>query len=292
MTAPHILVTGAAGQVGSELRRAPWPAGFRVTGFTRSELDVTRKGALRAAVEPLAPSLIVNAAAYTAVDKAESEPQRALAGNRDAVANLAELCRDLGIPLLHLSTDYVFDGTKDGAYREDDAIAPLSVYGRSKAEGEEVLRRVLARHIILRTSWVFGLTGSNFVKTMLRLGAERDTLAIVADQRGCPTAAADIARTIALLAARVLRDEGPWGTYHYAGTPAVTWHGFAEAIFDVSAAPGGKRPILRAIPTSDYPTAARRPLNSVLDCAKIGAHFGVRPAPWKAALATVVERGS
>jgi dTDP-4-dehydrorhamnose reductase len=235
------------------------------------------------------PDFIINAAAYTAVDRAESEPDAAWAGNCTGPANLATACDDARVPLVHLSTDYVFDGSKIGAYREDDPVNPLGVYGKSKEAGDRAVRGALSQHVIVRTAWVYSAHGSNFVKTMLRLAAERPVLRVVADQTGSPTSAADIAAAIRTIVQQLAAGNTGWGTYHFAGGGAVTWHGFAEAIFDLAAQWRGPPPLVEAITTADYPTPARRPANSVLDCSRIGATFGIVPRPWRAALAEVIR---
>ncbi len=285
-----VLVFGAAGQIGRELVGQAWPDGVRAVGADRGTADITDRAAVAQVVARLRPDLVVNAAAYTAVDKAEQEPERAFAVNRDGAANLAEACVARSVPLVHLSTDYVFDGAQAGAYAEVDPVSPLGVYGASKEAGEAAIRGRLERHVILRTAWVFGVHGQNFVKTMLRLGAERAELRIVADQRGCPTEAADIARAIARIAAAVLRpDAAPrFGTFHYAGAPATTWHGFAEAIFRRVAARGRPVPRLTAITTGEYPTPARRPANSMLATAKLAQAYAIAPCDWPAALDRVL----
>ncbi|MBI3512999.1 MAG: dTDP-4-dehydrorhamnose reductase [Proteobacteria bacterium] len=287
-----ILVFGATGQIGRELIAQSWPDGLRVIGADRASADITDRGAVGRALARMRPLLAVNAAAFTAVDQAEVDTARAWAVNRDGAANLAEACAAQGVPLIHLSTDYVFDGAKAGPYTEDDPVAPLGVYGASKAAGEAAIRTRLARHVILRTAWVFGVHGTNFVKTMLRLGAERPALRIVADQHGCPTEAADIARAVATIAGAVLRAPAaaPFGTFHYAGAPPTTWHGFAEAIFQRAAARGSKSPTLTAITTAEYPTPARRPANSMLDGAKLQRAYGVAPCDWPRALDRVLDR--
>jgi dTDP-4-dehydrorhamnose reductase len=286
-----VVVFGAGGQVGRELTGQRWPAGLVATGVERAAGDVTEPASVAAALDRVRPALVVNAAAYTAVDKAEQERARAWAVNRDGAASLAAACVLRGLPLIHLSTDYVFDGTKADAYAEDDPVAPLGVYGASKEAGEAAIRATLPRHVILRTAWVFGVHGHNFVKTMLRLGAERPTLGVVADQRGCPTEAADIARAVARVAASLLDAPRPeaFGTFHYVGQPATTWHGFAEAIFERAARHGRKRPTVNAITTADYPTPARRPANSMLATEKLARVHGVTPCDWPAALARVVD---
>jgi dTDP-4-dehydrorhamnose reductase len=286
-----VLVFGAGGQIGRELIDQPWPNGLRVVGADRASADIADRAAVGHAFARMRPGLVVNAAAYTAVDKAEQESARALAVNRDGAAHLAEACAAQSVPLIHLSTDYVFDGTKPGPYVEDDPVAPLGVYGTSKEAGEAAIRTRYSRHVILRTAWVFGVHGNNFVKTMLRLGAERPALDIVADQRGCPTEAADVARAIVRIAATLLGPDkaaGRFGTFHYVGAPATTWHGFAEAIFQRVAARGRQVPTLNAITTADYPTPARRPANSVLATDKLARTYGIAPCDWQAALDRVI----
>ncbi len=287
-----LLVLGAGGQVGRELCRLAWPAGYTLAAFARDGVDITSREAVFAAVARERPDIAINAAAYTAVDRAESEPDLAWAGNCTGPGNLAAACHEAAIPLIHISTDYVFDGTKTGAYREDDPVRPLGVYGASKEAGERAVRDALARHVILRTAWVYSAHGNNFVKTMLRLGAERPVLRVVADQTGSPTSAADIAAAIGTVVQRLAAGNTNWGTYHFTGGGAVTWHGFAEAIFELAArsnATGrGPPPVVEAITTAEYPTPARRPANSVLDCTRIAEAFGIVPLPWRAALAEVL----
>ena len=278
----RILVLGRDGQVARELAAAAWPAGLEPLFAGRPEFDMARPESLEPLLARSAPAAVINATAYTAVDKAESEPDLAFAVNRDGPARLAELCRERNAALLHISTDYVFDGDKNGPWLEDDPVAPLNVYGAGKAAGEAAIRAVLPRHIILRTSWVYGVHGQNFVKTMLRLGGERDELRVVADQHGAPTAAADIAETLIRLAATMAeREDAPRGTYHYTGEGVTSWHGLAEHIFTALERATGRRPRLTAIATADYPTPARRPANSRLDCARIARDFGVACRPWR-----------
>ena len=277
-----VLILGRTGQVAFELARTGWSVDTETRIAGRPEFDMARPETLDAALAAAAPDMVINATAYTAVDKAESEPELAFAVTRDGPARVAELCRDRGAALLHISTDYVFDGAKKEPYLEEDAVAPLGVYGASKEAGEAAIRATCPRHIILRTSWVYGVHGQNFLKTMLRLGAEREELGVVADQHGAPTAAADIAATLARLAAAVAgRVDAPWGTYHYTGGGATTWHGFAEHIFEAQRRSTGRRPRLTAIATADYPTPARRPANSRLDCARIGRSFGIVCPLWQ-----------
>ncbi len=283
-----IIVFGAGGQVGFEVCRATWPRNVAIRPLDHAAVDIADPDAVLAALAAERPDLAINLAAYTAVDRAEGEPERAFAANSSGAANVAAACAQIGAALVHLSTDYVFDGAKPGAYREDDPVNPLGIYGHSKEAGERAVRQALPRHFILRTSWVFGVHGANFVKTMLRLAAERSVVSVVADQTGRPTAARDIAQALSALAGAVERGDEGWGTYHFADAGAVTWHGFAEAIFDRAAPFLGKRPKVTPIATADYPTAARRPENSVLDCGKIERTFGIVPPPWQGGLETVI----
>lgn len=285
----RILLTGANGQVGWELvQRA---AGRELISFDRNGLDITDAQAVNHAFAASRPQLVINAAAYTAVDRAEQEPDQAFAVNRDGPAQLAAACAERGIPLFHISTDYVFDGTQHGPYRETDPPAPLGVYGGSKWAGEEAVRKVLPAHLIIRVSWVFGRHGHNFVKTIRRLARERNELKVVADQRGCPTYAGDIADVLLLLADRVAAGQNmAWGTYHYCGAPPTTWYDFAKTIVRLA---GDREPLtvqaVSAITTAEYPAAAPRPMNSVLDCALIQMTFGVAPRPWQAGLEAMLN---
>lgn len=280
-----LVIFGAGGQVGRELAELAQAQGLAVRAFARAEVDITDAAAVAEAVR--GADFVANCAAYTAVDKAEAERDRAFAVNATGPGVIAQACATAGAALLHISTDYVFRGDGDRPWREDDPIAPLSVYGETKAAGEAAVRAALPRHVILRTAWVFAAHGNNFVRTMLRLGAERPELRIVADQRGGPTPAADIAAAILAIRGQALAPgfDG-WGTFHFAGAPATTWHDFAAAIF---AAKGGAGPVLHAIATADYPTPARRPSNSVLDCGKISRVFGLGQPDWRQALPAMVR---
>ena len=277
-----LLVFGAGGQVGRELMALAQARGANAVGLTRADVDIRDAAAVEAAVARAAPRLVVNCAAYTAVDKAESEADLAAAVNCDAAAAIARAAARHGLPVVHLSTDYVFDGSKVGAYTEDDPIAPLGVYGRTKAEGEAAVREANLRHVIVRTAWVYGRFGNNFLKTMLRLAAERDRLRVVADQHGSPTATIDIAEAIlaadAALAAGMMETAG---TFHFAGTGATSWHGFAEAIVAAQGKTTDKWPPVDAIGTADYPTPAARPANSELDSTRFAETFGYRAAGWR-----------
>jgi dTDP-4-dehydrorhamnose reductase len=284
-----ILITGAHGQVGRELAVR---AGSHAIALSRSELDLTDKDLVLETLRKLRPNVAINAAAYTAVDKAEEDAAAAFAANRDGLENLAHACLELGIPLLHLSTDYVFDGQKINPYNEEDAPNPQGVYARSKWEGEQRVRKILAQHIILRVSWVFSTHGNNFVKTILRLANTRPDLRIIADQRGGPTPAAAIADSLLHLA-KIIQQGRPlaWGTYHYAGVPETTWHGFAAAIVDRAAALGmiTQKPSITPITTAEYPLPAPRPSNSSFDCARAAQSLGLSPPNWQQGLDEVLN---
>jgi dTDP-4-dehydrorhamnose reductase len=281
----RLLVTGASGQLGRELCGRAAGQGFSVAAFPRAELDVGDAAAVGHAVA--GADVVVNAAAYTAVDRAEEERDPAFRVNADGPRHLARACAARGVPLVHVSTDYVFDGEKQGAYVEDDAVGPINVYGASKEAGERAVREELDRHVILRTSWVYSSHGHNFVRTMLRFAAERDEFNVVADQHGCPTSAGDLADSILAVARSLEAGEGVPGTYHFAGSDATTWHGFAEGVMELCLPEGQRRPKLVPIPASAFPRPARRPANSVLDCRKIQEAFGIVPRPWREALAEV-----
>ncbi len=284
-----LLVLGAAGQIGHELCRRVWPADYRIAGVDRAEVDITRQEAVADALRQERPDIVINAAAYTAVDRAESEPDVAWAVNAAGPGHLAVGCETAGIPLVHISTDYVFDGRKEAPYREDDPVNPLGVYGRSKEAGDRAVREGLPEHVILRTAWVYSVQGHNFVRTMLRLAADRPVLRVVADQIGSPTSAADAAAAIATIVQRLAAGDRNWGTYNFAGAGAVSWHGFAEAIFELASPWRGAVPRVDAITTAEYPTPAPRPANSVLDCRLIREVFGIEPRPWREALAEVIR---
>lgn len=276
------LLTGPTGQVGWEL--APRLAALGdLVAVDRSALDLADPDAIRARVRQTGPDVIVNAAAYTAVDRAESEPALAAAINATAPAVLAEEAKRLGALLVHYSTDYVFDGTKAAPYVEDDAPNPLSVYGRTKLDGERAIQASGCRHVILRTSWVYASRGHNFLLTMLRLGAERPELRVVDDQRGAPTWARDIAEaTVALLA------KPPNGLFHLTAAGETTWHGFASEIMRLA----GLTPVVHPIRAAEYPTAARRPANSVLDNARLRAVTGIVMPSWGESLARCIAQAS
>ncbi|UDL91629.1 dTDP-4-dehydrorhamnose reductase [Mesorhizobium sp. PAMC28654] len=289
----RIVVTGREGQVArSLLKLAQARAGVEVIAIGRPQLDLARPETVAEALAASRPDLVVSAAAYTAVDQAEDEPEAAFAVNAVGAGKVAEATARLGIPIIHLSTDYVFDGTAGRAYVETDPPAPCSVYGASKLAGEQAVAVSNPRHLILRTAWVYSPFGKNFVETMLRLAAERDEIAVVADQWGNPTSALDIADAILCVAARIGSDKdfGAFGTYHLAGTGETTWSGFARHILDTSQAFGGPWARVRDIATMDYPTKARRPANSRLSTARFTATFGWNGPNWRESTEGVVRR--
>lgn len=290
MSVRHVLVTGGSGQVGRELGRYAWPKGWAARVITRAELDLTDTAAIAATVAERPWAAVINAAAYTAVDKAEIDQVTAWAVNALAPAAFAQACRTANVPLVQVSTDYVFDGTKQDAWEEDDPVAPLGVYGASKLGGELAVRSSGARHAIVRTAWVVSAHGANFVKTMLRVSAEQSALRVVDDQHGSPTSAADLAHALATVATRMADDaHAPTGVFHFANTGLTTWCGFARAVFAGAAARGRPRPEVEAITTADYPTLAKRPANSLLATARIEQAYGIRPRPWAAALDPILD---
>ncbi len=278
-----ILVTGCAGQLGRELKRSLACLGD-VVACDRRQLDLADPDALRAAVRAIAPAAIVNAAAYTAVDKAETETALAQAINAVAPGILAEEAKRLGARLIHYSTDYVFDGSKSGVYTEDDSPAPLSAYGRSKLDGERAIAAAGARHQVFRTCWVYGLHGANFMKTMLRVGRDRNELRVVGDQFGAPTWTRHLADATALVLAR---KDAPDGLYHLAAAGETNWHEYAEAIFATALQSGllEKVPTVHRITSADYPLPAPRPTNSRLDCSRFRRDFGLGLPDWRSGLA-------
>ena len=286
-----LLVIGANGQLGWEVCRRGEKQGFDIVPLDLPEFDITDHPAVKKAISRSGVTLVINASAYTAVDKAESEPELAFAVNCDGPAYLAASCAKIGIPLIHISTDYVFNGKKKGPYLETEPVSPLGIYGKSKAAGEKELRQNLKEHIILRTAWLYGIHGNNFVKTMIRLGREKEMVRVVADQYGCPTFAADLAEAIMAIAGHINKRRGIiWGTYHYCGKGMTTWYGFAEAIFDL-AKQHDSLMVKKVTPitTAEYPTQAKRPANSVLDCSLLIKHFAVYPRPWQESLAAMMS---
>lgn len=285
----HILVIGHSGQLATELRRARWPIGSRVVALGKEQLDLSDGTAVASAIATAKPDMVVNAAAYTAVDRAETERDAAFAVNAAGPEHLAIAAARRDVPLIHISTDYVFSGAGLKPWTEDDEPDPRSAYGRSKLAGEEAVRAVSPKHVILRTSWLFASHGHNFVRAMLRLGRERDTLRIVDDQRGCPTETSDLARVIVEIASALLRGNARFGTYHYAGEGALTWYEFGQAIFANAGDLVARPPLLLPISTAEYAAPAARPANSVLACGKIARDFDVSRAAWAAGLQKVLD---
>jgi dTDP-4-dehydrorhamnose reductase len=285
-----MVIGGANGQLTRALREATAPADMAITFAGRPELDLLDSGSIRRAFDAARPNFVVNAAAYTAVDKAQSEPDAAFAINDAAVSEIAHSCAQLGAPLIHVSTDYVFSGDKATAYVETDPTGPINVYGQSKLAGERKIANALPEHLILRTSWVYAPYGQNFLRTMLRLGRERKEINVVQDQLGCPTYAPSLARVIYSLASawRAQGQSGifPWGTYHAAGQGETNWYEFAKTIFDVAHRTGYPGVTVHPISTSQYPTPAKRPGNSRLDCGKLKGAFGFSMPHWLDDLST------
>lgn len=284
----RILATGATGQLGQALAAAS-PA---VVALGREALDFDRPESIAQALAAHKPDLVINAAAYTAVDAAETHEAAAMRVNRDGPAELARSCAAHGIPLIHVSTDYVFDGTKGAPYVETDTPAPLGVYGASKRAGEEAVLASGARAVVVRTSWVYAATGRNFVRTLVAAAAKNPTLRVVGDQAGCPTAAPDLARALLAIADRLLAGwrDGYGGIVHAAGAGSTTWHGLAVALFEERARRGEPAPEILPITTRDWPTPVRRPADSRLDQALLLARFGIAMPPWREGLARVVAQ--
>lgn len=280
------LVFGTSGQLGIELARRA-PAGVAVTALGRDRADLTDPAGCAAAIAATDADVVINAAAHTAVDQAENDRDTAHLVNAAAPGAMARAAAARGLPFLHVSTDYVFDGSGSRPWREDDPTAPLGVYGQTKLAGERAIAAAGGPHAILRTSWVFSAHGRNFVKTMLRLGAERAMLSVVDDQRGGPTAAADIADALWTVAAAFRDGRGQSGLFHFSGAPTVSWADFAEAIFAASSL--AAKPQIRRITTADYPTPAQRPANSALDCSRIRAAYGIEQPDWRRSLSDVIR---
>jgi dTDP-4-dehydrorhamnose reductase len=290
----RLVVTGTAGQVAECLVERGMALGHVVIPLGRPHLDLARDdaAAMRAALAVAAPEAIVSAAAYTAVDKAENEPDQAAAVNTTGAGRLAEAAQAMGVPLVHLSTDYVFSGEGERAWREDDPTGPQGVYGATKLAGEHAVLAACPDSAVLRTAWVYSPFGTNFVKTMLRLAETREELGVVADQIGNPTSALDIADGVLAVAANLLRsgDGALRGVFHMAGNGETSWAGLAEAIFAASAPRGGPAARVKPITTAEYPTPAARPANSRLDCTKLAREHGVRLPAWQGSLETVIGR--
>ena len=287
-----IFLTGGEGQLGTELIAQAAAHGMDILAPSLAKMDLTRPEQIDPFWDDFQPEAVINAAAYTAVDRAESESDLAFAVNAQAPAFMARRCAREGIPLIHISTDYVFDGRKGTPYHEEDPVMPLGVYGRSKAEGEAAVRRAGGAHFIVRTAWLYSAHGVNFVKTVMRLVAERDELRIVDDQFGCPTCAADLADALLRIASRLKTGHQiSWGTYHYCGSGVTSWCGLARHVLETLVSRGRIRSFrLMPISSAEYPTPARRPPYSVLDCRRIESAFGIRRPPWPQSVKKTVDR--
>lgn len=284
-----ILVTGGSGQVGQSLARL-CPEGLELVMPTRAEMDLSDPASIDAFFATREWGAVISSGAYTAVDKAESDVAAAWAANALGPAALAAASARAVVPILHLSTDYVFDGSGEGFYAADAPVAPIGVYGASKEGGEQAIRSANPRHVILRTAWVVSPFGNNFIKTMLRLGADRPELRVVGDQHGCPTSALDIAATLLAILEQVAVDGVPtFGTYHFVNAGEATWAELAGAVFDRAAAHGRPRPKVEAITTAEYPTPARRPANSRLATDALAEDFGIAPRAWRQAIDAIVD---
>ncbi len=286
----RILLTGAKGQVGQEIVALAKSFPGELFAFSKTDLDITDPLQIERAIKTTSPTLLINAAAYTAVDKAEQEVAQAYAINSEGVKQLALGCKRFNLPLIHISTDYVFDGSKPTAYLEEDVRAPLSVYGASKAQGEQVLQNEWEKHVILRTSWVFGKQGPNFVKTILKLALKQKELRVVSDQKGCPTAASDLAQALLKIAFQINQGQPKWGIFHYCGVRETSWFEFAKLIVDYGKTYFPfKLETIQAIETADFPTPALRPKNSVLNRQKIENNYGLKPSEWEQALESLLK---
>jgi dTDP-4-dehydrorhamnose reductase len=281
-----VLITGAGGQVGRALQRVAQRAEVSVIACGRSVLDVTRPQQVRSVLARWRPTLVINAAAFTGVDAAEQEAAKAYAINAQGAGSLAQVCGEFGLPLIHLSTDYVFSGILGRPYREDDETGAINVYGDSKARGEALVIAATERHVILRTAWVFSAEGSNFVRSILQAAEREAELQVVSDQYGSPTGAEDVASAILAIVQQIARGAAPWGTFHLAGGPSVSRQEFASAILAMA----GRRNTVRAIASADYPTAAMRPQDTALDCTKVMATFGLPQPDWRVSLRETLHR--
>ena len=286
------LIIGSKGQLGSELVRECKRNDFSFLALDLPEFNITDTSQVKKTLADFKPSIVINASAYTNVDKAETDLEIAFSVNSDGPVNLAASCDKNRIPIIHISTDYVFDGSKGQPYTESDPVSPIGVYGKSKEQGESKLRSILKQHIILRTSWLYGAYGNNFVKTMLRLGIENEIIQVVSDQYGCPTCAADLAEAVVDISKQIIQSSKiAWGTYHYCGSGITTWHKFAKAIFEIASQyQNYKVSSVEAITTAQYPTRTKRPAYSALDCGLIKKHFGITQKPWQGSLEKTIAR--
>jgi dTDP-4-dehydrorhamnose reductase len=283
-----IVVFGARGQVGREIVALAAARGVPVVGLSRQDADIGNEVTVRATLDVHRPAVVVNAAGYTAVDRAEREPEAALLANVTGPAVLATVCAGINVPLIQLSCEQVFDGNKKRPYVESDKVSPVSVFGRSKAEGEAKVRELAPRHVILRTSWIYGPHGRNFLRNVMRLAAERDELRMVGDQTGCPTAAIDLAEAVLVVARKLASDARVSGTFHFAGNGATNWFRFASEIVQRQAVFTGKTPRITEIRLSEYPAAVKGGLNCELDSARFRNAFGYTASPWNFRVAEVV----
>ncbi len=285
----RVFVTGSNGQLARCLAEAR-SSGIELVFGARPHFDLARPDDARQQIVAASPDLVINAAAYTAVDKAEAEEALAFAINCDGARAVAQAAADLDVPIIHISTDYVFPGDKSGPYVENDQTGPIGAYGRTKLAGENAVRLVARKHLIFRTAWVYSVYGANFVKTMLRLGRDRPELRVVGDQHGNPTSAHDLATAVLKAGAQLRRGDAEWGTYHLAGTGDATWHEFAEHIFDVAADSGQRVPHVTSITTSEYPTPAKRPQNSRMDCSLVKETFDLALPHWRDSTRVCVQK--
>jgi dTDP-4-dehydrorhamnose reductase len=285
----RVLIFGSTGQVGRALASTLWPNGTVLTSLDRGAADLSRSAELRGIVRRHDPNVVIIAAAYTNVDAAEGDEDLATRVNAAGPEAIAGEAAALSVPVVHLSTDYVFDGEKGGYYVEDDATGPVNAYGRSKLAGEVAVRAANPKHLILRTSWVYGAFGAGFLQTMLRQAESRDTVRVVADQLGCPTSADDLAKAIAIAVPSAIRGDGPWGTYHTTGASGVTRHAFAEAIFASLEAHGYRRPRNTPVASTDFPSPARRPKNGRLSSERFARTFGITLPGYETSLPQIVN---
>lgn len=287
-----IFLTGSNGQLGWELIRQGKEFGFEIKGVDLPQCDITDLTQIERNISEYKPSLVINAAAFTNVDGAETQKDLAFSVNRDAPSHLADICSIVGIPLIHFSTDYVFDGNKNVPYKETDSVTPLSIYGQSKLEGENCIRSRLKEHIIIRTSWLYGIHGHNFVKKMLKLGNEKESIHVVNDQFGSPTSAADLSEAVFTIVSKTQNSANiDWGTYHYCGQGITTWHGFSQEIFDIAKKIFPlKIQHLEPVLSNEFASKAPRPAFSALDCERIQKYFGIHTKPWPHSLSIMINR--